>query len=121
MSKEQEKAALAHIDFLIEPITREDLGITSRDLGTQVLRLCGGFNDLQAELKKSPWIKITPETMPKENFVACLAVFDDGVLSVIGRVLWEVGKWKGQEKWITDDMLEYITHYQPIPPIPEKG
>ncbi len=44
-------SALAHIDFLIERDTREDLGITGRELSVQVLRLCGGFNALIAENK----------------------------------------------------------------------
>lgn len=42
----QEKAAKAHIDFLIDDNVKEELGITGRTLSQQVLRLCGGFNDL---------------------------------------------------------------------------
>jgi hypothetical protein len=51
MMTEECKNALDHIDFLIDPLVRESLGITSRDLGTQVLRLCGGFNDLEELIK----------------------------------------------------------------------
>ena len=52
MSENDRENSLAHIDFLIEPETRDKLGITDRELDTQVLRLCGGFNDLQAKLEE---------------------------------------------------------------------
>jgi hypothetical protein len=42
--------SLAHIDFLIDEKIRDKLGITGRELDTQVLRLCGGFNDLQTRI-----------------------------------------------------------------------
>ena len=40
----------AHIENLIDEDVRKKLGIVDRELDAQVLRLCGGFNDLRDQL-----------------------------------------------------------------------
>lgn len=66
--------------------------------------------------RPSPWIKITPETLPEKYRVVL-------VLDALGIQ----NGWYEDGKWYTDDnagqqSLEILhpTHYTPIPPLPER-
>jgi hypothetical protein len=77
-----------------------------------LMQVAGHLKNILADREASPWIAITPETMPEEADVY-LVLHNGTVLESVG---WENGKWFSE--YSTD---ENITHYMPIPEIPEKG